>query len=238
MILRRIATAFRRQDWFTVLIEMLIVIFGVYLGLIFNDVRETRDRAHAAQESLLLLLDDLEGDINRIELVRSRQQVRIDAFTVAIAELAKQTPSYELIAEKLAVGVAHNQTLYARDTIYDVMEADGLLVAIPDELKEMIRTIYGSYLPMLAEAGLQLDQNTYAIDAQCFDVYWDRELKRPISEEPTDLRRLSNCFVNMRDTSQIYSHGPDGERLAKFYHLRDALREELGVTTTNEQVTQ
>ena len=237
MIHRRISTALRKQDWLTVVIETLMVILGVYLGLVLNDMREKRHTAQAAQESLLLLLDDLEGDIARIELVKSRQQVRIDAFTKAISELASETPAYDLVLQALDIGEAHNQTLYARDSVYDVMEAEGLLVAIPDDLRLLIRTIYGSYLPIFAEAGLQLDRNSLAVSAQCFDVYWDREMKRPISEEPADIRRLSNCFANLRDVSQLYIDGPSGERLARFYRLRDALRKELGIKLPDEQVT-
>ena len=33
MILRRIAEALRRQDWFTVAVETPIVVFGVFIGL-------------------------------------------------------------------------------------------------------------------------------------------------------------------------------------------------------------
>lgn len=33
MILQRLATSIRKQDWFTVVIETLIVVFGVYLGI-------------------------------------------------------------------------------------------------------------------------------------------------------------------------------------------------------------
>ena len=33
MILRRLATSIRKQDWFAVVIETLIVVMGVYLGI-------------------------------------------------------------------------------------------------------------------------------------------------------------------------------------------------------------
>jgi len=33
MILQRLANSIRKQDWFTVLIETLIVVLGVFLGL-------------------------------------------------------------------------------------------------------------------------------------------------------------------------------------------------------------
>ena len=46
MILRRIAEAFRRQDWFVVFIEVLVVVVGIYIGLQVDDWnKEREDRA-------------------------------------------------------------------------------------------------------------------------------------------------------------------------------------------------
>jgi hypothetical protein len=42
MILRRIIEAFRRQDWFTVAIETLIVVLGVFLGIQLGNWNEAR----------------------------------------------------------------------------------------------------------------------------------------------------------------------------------------------------
>lgn len=42
MILRRLPDAFRRQDWFTVVIETLIVVLGVFLGLQVNNWNTSR----------------------------------------------------------------------------------------------------------------------------------------------------------------------------------------------------
>ncbi len=55
MILRRIATAFCKQDWFTVLIETLIVVFGVFIGLQVNNWNEARsaDRIEAELRAAL-----------------------------------------------------------------------------------------------------------------------------------------------------------------------------------------
>lgn len=52
MILRRLSEAFRKQDWFTVLIETLIVVFGVFIGLQVNNWNYAR--AERAQETELL----------------------------------------------------------------------------------------------------------------------------------------------------------------------------------------
>ena len=52
MILRRIATAFRKQDWFTVAVETLIVVLGVFLGIQLGNWNDAR--ALRAQETELL----------------------------------------------------------------------------------------------------------------------------------------------------------------------------------------
>ncbi len=44
MILQKLASAIRRQDWFQVLIEMLIVIVGIYLGLQVTEWADERER--------------------------------------------------------------------------------------------------------------------------------------------------------------------------------------------------
>lgn len=60
MILRRLASAIRRQDGFTVVIEILIVVLGVFLGLQVNNWNAARqDRVDEAL-FMLRLHDDLQ----------------------------------------------------------------------------------------------------------------------------------------------------------------------------------
>ncbi len=63
MILRRIATAFQKQDWFTVVIETLIVVFGVFIGLQVNNWNEARSADRAEAE----LIASLERDFAELE---------------------------------------------------------------------------------------------------------------------------------------------------------------------------
>lgn len=50
MILRRLATSIRKQDWFAVVIETLIVVMGVYLGIQLGNWNAARaDRAEGQQ---------------------------------------------------------------------------------------------------------------------------------------------------------------------------------------------
>tara|TARA_R110000796_G_scaffold57279_1_gene132312 strand:+ start:720 stop:992 length:273 start_codon:yes stop_codon:yes gene_type:complete len=46
MIFQRLATSIREQDWFTVAVETLIVVFGVFIGLQVNNWNAaSQDRA-------------------------------------------------------------------------------------------------------------------------------------------------------------------------------------------------
>lgn len=73
MILRRLAQAVRRQDWFTVVIEFVIVVFGVFIGLQvdnWNGARADAARRDQINEALIVYLVDatnvLEAFIERI----------------------------------------------------------------------------------------------------------------------------------------------------------------------------
>jgi hypothetical protein len=60
MILRRLAQSFRRQDWFTLLLEVLIVVLGVFIGIQvanWNDSRIDEGRASAYLQRIVLDLD-------------------------------------------------------------------------------------------------------------------------------------------------------------------------------------
>lgn len=64
MILRRISQAIRRQDWFTVLIEIAIVVIGLLIGLQINNWNEAR--ADRVQENAFI--ERLVVDVDRVRL--------------------------------------------------------------------------------------------------------------------------------------------------------------------------
>ena len=70
MILQRLATSIRKQDWFTVVIETLIVVLGVYLGIQLGNWNTAQQ--HSAKEAIILTqLHDEFRDV-AIELEQAR----------------------------------------------------------------------------------------------------------------------------------------------------------------------
>ncbi|MCA8899924.1 MAG: hypothetical protein KDA53_01600 [Hyphomonas sp.] len=86
MILRRLTDALRKQDWFTVAIETLIVVLGVFLGLQVNNWNAARQDRISGSFYLSSIGDDIASDAefleaNLINLQReSEHAVLIDRF--------------------------------------------------------------------------------------------------------------------------------------------------------------
>jgi hypothetical protein len=86
MILRRIAGALRRQDWFTVLVETMIVVLGVFIGLQVNNWNEAR--ADRQREAVYLqgLAQDVRIDIADIDEIIRVSTLRMSAMSYLLEQ--------------------------------------------------------------------------------------------------------------------------------------------------------
>ena len=60
MILRRLAHAIREQNWFTVVLEVAIVVVGIFIGLQVDDWNQRRLERESDQRALTLFVDELQ----------------------------------------------------------------------------------------------------------------------------------------------------------------------------------
>ena len=82
MILQRLATSIRKQDWFTVVIETLIVVFGVFIGLQVNNWNAARADKATGAAYLARIAVDIRSDEAR--LADTMQTWREDALQADI----------------------------------------------------------------------------------------------------------------------------------------------------------
>lgn len=71
MIFRRLTHAFRKQDWFTVVVEIMIVVLGVFIGLQVNNWNEARQDSVREVRYLERMAEDFVSIQDRIQ--RGRQ---------------------------------------------------------------------------------------------------------------------------------------------------------------------
>lgn len=84
MILRRLSTAVREQDWFTVLVETLIVVFGVFIGLQVNNWNAAR-QIHARQDAVLSqLANELDLSVEEADQRIAYQQRILEQIDIVI----------------------------------------------------------------------------------------------------------------------------------------------------------
>src|SRR5210317_2190466 len=98
MILRRLAEAVREQNWFTVLLEVLIVVIGIFIGLQVDDWNEKRKDRHREIEYLQRIETELGQDIAEFEAgvvlaARRREYARLIMAALTDPELVRRDPN-------------------------------------------------------------------------------------------------------------------------------------------------
>lgn len=107
MFLRRLAEALREQNWFTVALEIVIVVVGIFIGLQVNDWNQARMDRELELLYLKRIQADLQNDLHRLDsseyFARLRMgQVRLLLDGITNPELAASQPSSFLEAVEKA----------------------------------------------------------------------------------------------------------------------------------------
>ena len=156
MILRRITGAFRRQDWFTVAIETLIVVLGVFLGLQVNNWNAARqERAEQHQVDLRLHSDFqlLDRKLTGALEFQEKTILALDTLRAAI-DRGKALDS-EDDAIKLAIVMGRAYPSFPRKSAtYNELVSSGRLNLIRDDALRTALAIYSE----------QIDNSLYNIE--------------------------------------------------------------------------
>lgn len=141
MILRRIATAFRKQDWATVVVEFAIVVAGILVGLqvdSWNTERTDRIREKAVLEQLH---SDFAANATNIGQYADRHDQMIEdlAFALNVLTKGELTKTDTRRFRNAFVSMYQLPSISASMGGYDAMIATGDLALITDqELKSRL----------------------------------------------------------------------------------------------------
>ena len=103
MILRRITTALRKQDWFTVAVETLIVMFGVFLGLQVNNWNQARFERADTRNVLERLERDFELQLTLTNRSIGQQVLVLEATSRLITGIRTGDLDEQTLNEDLAL---------------------------------------------------------------------------------------------------------------------------------------
>jgi|8_EtaG_2_1085327.scaffolds.fasta_scaffold00047_40 hypothetical protein len=130
MILRRLSTALRKQDWFTVAVETLIVMFGVFLGLQVNNWNEARAEEESYHLARVRLVAEIDANLNKISLTKAELAdviPRVSNGIDALRTCASNPEATALVAGAIREAQLTRGHQFTQSTLTELTENAGLL---------------------------------------------------------------------------------------------------------------
>jgi hypothetical protein len=135
MLIRRIATAFRKQDWATVTVEFLVVVAGIFVGLQVDSWNTERTDRIREQVILEQLHSDFAANAVSIGRLASRHEQMVDGLAFAL-EVLTQGELAKTNAQRFRnafVSMYQLPSVSATMGGYDAVIATGDLALITDQ---------------------------------------------------------------------------------------------------------
>ena len=170
MILRNLAEALREQNWFTVVLEVLIVVVGIFVGLQVDSWNETRKDRLSEHRYLERIYDELALDIASIELSIKVAKSRRDMGHLLLnalndSEVVRANPFVFLRAIEQA---SYTLSPTINNVTFDEIKFAGNLAIIRDE---DLRSRLSAYYKLIE----RYEQWNY-VRAHIQNTYTDRQL--------------------------------------------------------------
>ena len=167
MILRRVATAFRKQDWATVAVEFAIVVTGIFVGLQVDSWNSERTDRIRERVILKQLHSDFTANAARISQYASRHEQMVEGLEFALNVLTKgelkKTDSRRF--RNVFVSMYQLPSISASMGGYDAVIASGDLALITDqELKSRMIELSSSLDEEISLTGYFRDLNQLNVE--------------------------------------------------------------------------
>lgn len=148
MILRRLAEAFRKQDWIAVLLEVLIVVVGIFVGLQVNDWNENRKTKDEEIVYLERIIEDFAISIRETNENIGFQERHAERAAIVLDALnACDIPAEAQL--DFANGIYHlgkiSPAEFARTTIDELRSAGRFAILRNAELRRQISQMVQDY---------------------------------------------------------------------------------------------
>jgi hypothetical protein len=147
-ILRRFSSRLRQHDWTAVLIEMVIVVVGVFLGIQAANWDQARQDRRDERRVYKQLIQDLRADLDTLRITVDRSRVYDRAAENVLAAMRSGNLSHTDPA-RFAVDVHYAGFLYlprpARRTYDELVSTGGLRLLRNEAAKDAIADYYATF---------------------------------------------------------------------------------------------
>lgn len=193
------------QNWFAVWLDVLVVIFGVYIGIYLGEVadeRSTRSEVHDALEVIRLQLEQDLQDVDRIIAYRQEKLQQPERLLQLLARDEIDEPTF---GRDLQAAFERMFTFFPKSSGYGTMKDRGYIGELDDlglleKLAYLFDQVYVRHVVVADES----DQNTYFYVRSVIAVYWNISRSGFVGDEDVARARIGNSLVRLRAYSDWY----------------------------------
>ena len=135
MILRHLAVSIREQNWFVVVLEILIVVVGIFIGLQVDDWNKSRQEQNQEQKIINSLRVEVNNNIETYleisESLERQQAILVDYYDYLTGTREVRPEKADLLSQLCRVGLG--QEAPYDNTVYEELLSTGRTGIISDE---------------------------------------------------------------------------------------------------------
>ncbi len=147
MILRRLAAAFRQQDWFTVAIEIMIVVLGVFIGIQVANWNDAQKEQTLAEDYTQRLRIDLRAELEYAEALIAYYESTLAAGAAAYTGLTQPAQYSDAVVLTNAYRASQFNFYERRRSTFDEIVNAGKLNLIQEpKLRDTAILIYATQM--------------------------------------------------------------------------------------------
>jgi hypothetical protein len=205
MILRRFMQHVTAQNWLAVGLDVLVVVFGVYIGIFLGEVASERATRGDVQDALEIVRVQLQEDLKAADRIIAYRQEKLKEPELLLTLLAQDDIDEELVGQKLNEAFARMFTFFPKSSGYSSMKDNGYLARLDDpELLEALANLFDQVYVRHVLIADESDQNTFFYVRNVIAMYWKTGESGFIGDKAIARARIRNSIVQLAGYSDWY----------------------------------
>ena len=205
MILRRFKLHVKAQDWFAVGLDVLVVIFGVYIGIYLGEVASERATRSDVQDALEVVRVQLLEDLKAADTIIAYRQNKLKEPELLLPLISRDDIDKELVGQKLTAAFDRMFTFFPKSSGYGSMKDSGYLTRLDDpQLLEALAFLFDQVYVRHVLIADESDQDTFFYIRNVIAVYWNIDESGFIGDEAIARARIKNSVVQIASVSEWY----------------------------------